>query len=386
MKRALATLAGAAVLAALGAVHATAAPALSDCDALTPNPTSEGTLFSGQGVADPATGYTREYCVHVPAGYSTTTGGPLVLVLHGCYTDAPTVAYESHFNQEADLHRFITVYPQEAPFTTNTADTAHPYDGNGSGPQKGSGCWNWFLPDQLQRSSPEPVILTNIVRSVARQYNVDRHRIYVIGISGGGAEANLLAVLYPDLFAAVGVLAGCEYDGASCLGSTSVLPAQASGQAAYQAAGAFARPVPFLVENGDADPVVPVANAFNVVQQWEVYDALAAGRPAPIASQSCSTATSGDLTAPPTSPHAYLTDGYALAGSGRCDLGELIIVNDEIHAWPGGSPQRLYTTEDTYYDIWTDPLAPDLTDLAYKFFMAHPCRLRHGACALEGNA
>jgi hypothetical protein len=58
-----------------------------------------------------------------------------------------------------------------------------------------------------------------------------------------------------------------------------------------------------------------------------------------------------------------------------------LIVHGEIHAYPGGPPRRYYTTEDSYYDVWTDPLGPNFTDAAYRFFMAHPCHLVHGACA-----
>jgi poly(hydroxyalkanoate) depolymerase family esterase len=340
--------------------------------------------------AQPGTGYTRDYCVHLPANYGRSHGAmPLVMVLHGCYTDAPTVAYESRFNQLADARGFITVYPQQSATVAHPENPTHPYDGNGSGRGKGSGCWNWHMADQWQRNSPEPWLLAAITNRVMHQYRVDSRRVYVTGISAGGAMSNLLAVLYPDLYASVAVLAGCEYGGALCLGSVSGLPPSVSGQLAYQAAGSHARVVPFLVENGDIDPVVPVVNALAVTQQWQVYDGLARshGNPsalvpaAPCATVSHPAGALGppDTTDPANNPNqaqAYDTYFYSLDGA-ACkpsdhDLGELWIVHGELHAWPGGAPRRYFSTEDSYYDIWTDPLGPDLTRHAYDFFMAHP--------------
>lgn len=342
--------------------------------------------------SDPATGYSREYCLFVPPTYDTKDGGPLVLVLHGCYTDAPTVAYETQFNAEAARHGFIAVYPQQAAFTANPGDAAHPYDGNGNGPGKGSGCWNWHLPDQLQRDSPEPSILTGIVRRVMAQYHVDRRRVYVIGLSGGAAEANNLGVLYPDLFAAAAVVAGCEYAGDPCLGSASAVPAPVSGRLAYQAAAGHARVMPFLVENGDIDPVVPVANAYDDVLQWQTYDALASATAAPptfcnhasVPMGPAGPPNAADPIANPNATHGYDIFYYDLTGAPcaaePATLGELWIVHGEIHAYPGGPPRRYYTTEDSYYDVWTDPLGPDFTSAAWRFFAAHPCHLHAGAC------
>jgi len=348
----------------------------------------EGT--QGWSDAFPGTGWKRGYCLHLPAGTTRTSGLPLVVVLHGCTTWAPTVAYESHFNQEADRHHFAVLYPQQSANFSADGPSAHPYDGNGSY------CWNWFLPDQLQRESPEPWMVHDITENVVGRYGLDRRRVFVIGVSAGGAMANNLAVLYPELFAAVGVVAGCEYAGDSCLASTSALPPPTSGLLAYQASEGHARPVPYLVENGDADAVVPVQNAYDDVLQWQAYDALAAGHN-PRAEPPCAVTnwTPDPSSAQPTDPndplnspdvaHPYTTLYYA-TGGGACapsasDFGQLIVVHGMSHAWPGGSPRREYTTEDGNWDIWPDPLGPDLTDIAWQFFAAHPCHLHRGVCS-----
>lgn len=392
MKRLLGLLAAMGLLAGAGAVHALAAPdPTPGCTALV-NGASVAEGVKGWSDAYPGTDWRRSYCLHLPPAEGTSAPDdlPLVVVLHGCTTWAPTAAYETRFNAEADRHHFAVLYPQQSGAFSTDGPAAHPVDGNGSY------CWNWFLPDQLQRESPEPWMLHDIVANVAAQHQIDRRRIYVIGLSAGAAEANNLAALYPELFAAVGVVAGCEYEGAPCFGSHSALAPQASAELAYQASEGHARPVPFLVENGDADPVVPVQNAYDDVVQWQTYAQLASGQP-PLATPPCAVTnwTPDPATAQPTDPndplntpdvpHAYTTLYYSQSG-GACapssaDFGRLIVVHGMSHMYPGGPPRREYTTEDGYWDIWSDPLGPNLTDIAWQFFAAHPCHLVRGVCA-----
>lgn len=384
----LATLTALLDVAGTGVVRAATDPAPGCFAIVNGAQVSEGTR--GWSDAYPGTSWKRSYCLYLPAGTSTDDELPLVVVLHGCTTWAPTAAYETRFNQEADRHHFAVLYPQQSGKFSADGPTAHPVDGNGSY------CWNWFLPDQLQRESPEPWLLHDMTESVINRYGVDRRRVYAIGLSAGAAEANNLGVLYPELFAAVGVVAGCEYEGAPCFGSQSALAPQASAYLANQAAAGHARPVPFLVENGDADPVVPVQNAYDDVLQWQAYAHLADSG-LPVAAPPCAVTNfvPDPSTAPPADPndplntpdvaHAYTTayytaDGSACTPSAR-DFGQLIVVHGMSHMYPGGPPRREYTTEDGNWDIWTDPLGPDLTDIAWQFFAAHPCHLRDGACA-----
>jgi poly(3-hydroxybutyrate) depolymerase len=175
------------------------------------------------------------------------------------------------------------------------------------------------------------------------------------------------------------------------MGSASAVPPQVSGQLAYGAAGKAARVVPFLVENGDADPAVPVGNAFEVVQQMQVTNDYAAHHGTlthPVPPQACATQTVTPTSpidssqAPPAvrNPYEvlyYSANGTACAGAVTHPsqaMGELWIVHGEAHAWPGGPPL-------TAGEIYTNPGGPDITLAAYQFFMAHPCRLAHGVCA-----
>jgi len=354
------------------------------------------------GYTNPADGLRRTAWLYQPRGWTQATGGPLVVVLHGCTEQGPDIAYLSHFDAEAEGHGFRVLYPNQAPYT-QPANTATTFDGNGSQ------CWNWFLPQGQQRGTGEPALIAGLTRGAAAQFATDRGRIDVIGVSAGGATADIMAATYPDIYAAVGILAGCEYRGLPCLGAPSAVPPSLSAQLAYQAscppaATCAARVVPFIVENGDADPVVPVGNALEVVQQWQLYDAFARAGTTDLTTVPSSPCAAQPLViptpvvAPPPQPNPadptsllpqtkspydvydYSLDGGSCGGRSDDIVGQLYVVHGELHAWPGGAPVYVNTT-DNQYEIYSNPGGPDLTDIAYQFFAHHACKVMHGLCA-----
>ncbi|MGH8428971.1 MAG: extracellular catalytic domain type 1 short-chain-length polyhydroxyalkanoate depolymerase, partial [Solimonas sp.] len=185
---------------------------------------------------------TRSYKVYVPSSYSGKAL-PLTVDLHGCSSNADEEARWSRFNELAERYGMLMAYPEQDE-------------------QANSGrCWNWFLPDHQSRDAGEPTLIAGITREVMDRWSVDARRVYIAGISAGGAMANVMAVTYPDLYAAAMIYAGCEYKGTTCLGAVAALPPETAGQLAYQEMGGRARVLPVLVIQGDADPLVPYPNA-----------------------------------------------------------------------------------------------------------------------------
>ncbi|HUY64192.1 MAG TPA: PHB depolymerase family esterase [Acidimicrobiales bacterium] len=351
-------------------------------------------------------GLTRTYWLYEPP--SAAAGRPLLVVLHGCSQQAQDIAYLSAFDTEADTEGFDVVYPNQAAFTS----TGTSFDGNGGY------CWNWFLPQGQERGSGEPALIAGITSTVTAAMQSDTSRVFVLGVSAGAAMADIMAATYPELYASVGIIAGCEYRGLPCFTQPSVLPPQVSGLLAYQASedrsgASRAHVMPFFVENGDADPVVPVANALEAAQQWLVTDDFAAhggilGKPVPssfcahtgpvVPSSLVDTGADPPVAKTPYDIFYYSLDGSACASDSAAALGQLWIVHGELHAWPGGPNLNTnpsgYTqpgsdgnpsgNPEGYGRIYTNPGGPNITDALYRFFMAHPCTLSGGLCAAGG--
>jgi poly(hydroxyalkanoate) depolymerase family esterase len=294
---------------------------------------------------DAATGQTldrtyqgREYLLYVPASYVPGTPAPLVVMLHGCTQSPSDFAAGTQMDAQADAAGFLVAYPDE-PTSANAEQ-----------------CFNWFLPADQARGSGEPALLAGIAGDVASAYAVDPERVYVAGISAGAAMAVILGATYPDVFAALGVHSGLEYQAATDV--SSALSASASqgpdptqqGDAAFAAMGANARPVPVIVFQGTADTVVAPANGAQVASQWLETDTKAG---ASIATAATASGSAGGKS--------YTLTTYADAKSGAPWIEEYL-VSGLAHAWSGGSTAGTYT----------DPDAPDATLLMWAFFASHP--------------
>ena len=206
------------------------------------------------------------YFVYTPTTYHVGEAVPLLVMLHGCTQTAEDFAAGTRMNQLAKQYGFIVVYPQQTRKANRTL------------------CWNWFRSAHQVRNRGEPARIANIVGAIEQntsQWTIDTNQIYVVGASAGAAMAVILGATYPDIFAAIGVHSGIEYQAVTNLTSALNVMRQRGpdpvlqGKRAYEAMGSYQRVVPTIVFQGTRDRVVPPIIGDQLVQQWMQTNRLA---------------------------------------------------------------------------------------------------------------
>jgi poly(hydroxyalkanoate) depolymerase family esterase len=298
-----------------------------------------------RGTASSASG-SRNYALWVPAAYDKHKATPLVMMLHGCMQTPEDLAAISGMNAVADRHNFLVVYPEQ------TA-AANPLK-----------CWNWFDPKNQTRGSGEPALLAAIVDKVQSSNNINPKKIYVAGISAGGAMAVVMSATYPDLFSGVGASAGLAFKSATSVESGLAAMKQGTpnpqqlGLLAYTAMndGLRVRPkklLPLIVFQGGADPYVNPLNADQLLIQWAgVNDYLDDGK----ANQSVKMETAETFEGNIHGGYSYTRSIYKNR-AGRLVM-EKWIVKGLAHAW-SGSPAA---------GAFADPKGPNASEEMWRFF------------------
>jgi poly(hydroxyalkanoate) depolymerase family esterase len=182
---------------------------------------------------------------------------PLVVVLHGCTQNAAGYDHGAGWSTLADAHGFVLLFPEQQ--RANNANL----------------CFNWFERGDIARGQGEVESIRELIAQVAAEQNVDPMRIFVTGLSAGGAMAAVMLAAHPELFAAGAVIAGLPYGFASSV--PEALERMRSGPSATDAAlaarvreaSSHRGPWPRLsIWHGDADRTVSPVNADALVRQW----------------------------------------------------------------------------------------------------------------------
>ena len=288
----------------------------------------------------------HHYHLYVPPGATAGTPMPLVLMLHGCTQNPVDFATGTGMNDAAAPANALVLYPEQ-PHSANP-----------------NGCWNWFRPGDQHRGGGEPALIVAMLRDVMARHPVDAQRVYVAGLSAGGAMAALLGREYPELFAAVGVHSGLQAGAAhNVMGALSAMKNGAKpGAATHHAADAPALPPPpVIVFHGDADTTVHAHNGEQLIEATLSTLATAPGD----GQTTVETVHQGQSRG----GQSYTRKVYTVAGgapSASALTGTVVaehwVLHGAGHAWAGGHAGGSHT----------DPAGVDATAEMLRFFLAHP--------------
>lgn len=250
----------------------------------------------------------RSYKLYIP-NHKPDAQRPLLIMLHGCKQNPSDFAMGTRMNALAETHGMLVAYPAQT-------QSHNP-----------SACWNWFNPIHQKHGNGEPAIIAGLTEEIMKSYNIDEKKVFVAGLSAGGAMAAVMGETYPRLFSAVGVHSGLPYRIANDV---------VSAFAAMRGDAPHTNTIPKLrtiVFHGDADRTVAPSNGANIVSE-AVFSPL----------------------------HSRVTNEYTqrIAWDARgLPLFEHWLLHGGGHAWSGGNSEGSYT----------DPGGPNASAEMIRFFL-----------------
>jgi poly(hydroxyalkanoate) depolymerase family esterase len=181
----------------------------------------------------------------------------LVVVLHGCTQTADGYDFGAGWSRLADEQGFVLLFPEQQ--RTNNPNL----------------CFNWFSPADSVRDRGEVLSIRQMIEAMIDAHGIDRSRIFVTGLSAGGAMTSILLAAYPELFAGGAIIAGLPYGSASNVAQALEAmrrPGKYDGNALgdlVRSASGHSGPWPCIsVWHGTADATVNSANADAILAQW----------------------------------------------------------------------------------------------------------------------
>ncbi|WP_202385629.1 alpha/beta hydrolase family esterase [Altericroceibacterium endophyticum] len=265
---------------------------------------------------------TLDYWLYVPS--TLPVSAPLIIMLHGCTQSAADFAAGTQMNVLAEELGLIVAYPEQS---------------RAANAQK---CWNWFRSGDQNKGSGEPALIAGITRAIMAGHPVDHGRIYVAGLSAGGAAASIMAYCYPELYAAAGIHSGLACGSASSMpGAFSAMQGKSTGKS-----GQNRDYVPIITFHGNRDSTVHPANSDQIHAIWATSPEISALR-----------RVEGEGVSP--GGKSYRTT--ALVDAENRSFAEHWEIEGAGHAWSGGSVTGSYT----------DNSGPDASREMIRFFLQH---------------
>ncbi len=277
----------------------------------------------------------RRYKLYVPSKGGSPTR--LLVMLHGCTQDPDDFARGTRMNAVAGAQGFAVLYPEQ-PATSN--------------PLK---CWNWFAAAHQKRGQGEPALLASMIQKVVADQKIDPSKVYIAGISAGGAMAAILGATYPELAAGLAIHSGIAYglatDVSQALGAmrTPKGDGAALGKLVRDAMSERRKVLPVFIIQGGGDASVNKTNADLLAMQWAFANGYA-----------------GDTSRVSTLTFSHVPGVWTTYTEGDRILAQSVVIEGLAHAWSGGSKEGTYT----------DEKGPDASRAIIDFFVRSETKAR----------